>query len=179
MEPAPATATGGPAPAPTPFTIVIDTAEKAPYTFAHPLAVDASRPPLRIVTEQRKLFIAGTQLSIDYSLAGYTDRVAVERKSWSDFLMTLGQTRARFQRKLGLLHANYEFAVVVVEAEWGFMLANQHPHSRLNLKSALCSVLAWKQRFTRVHWEFVPGREMGEVVTARHLERFWRDRNGK
>jgi ERCC4-type nuclease len=164
----------------TPYTVVIDTAEQQPYQFLHPLVWEANRKgrTFRVQTTTGKLFIAGTRLSSDYSVLGYHQTgVIVERKSLSDFLGTLGQTRARFEEKLKLINSTYEFGSVVVEAEWSQILNGPHPYSQLNLKSAYMSVLAWKQRYSRVHWEFVPGREFGEATTIRILDRWWRERN--
>lgn len=79
------------------FGIVIDTREQAPYTF-------------RCATQRRKLE-AG-----DYSVVGYEDQVAVERKSLADFVHTVVHDFGRFAReleKLALMH----LACVVVEAD--------------------------------------------------------------
>jgi hypothetical protein len=36
-------------------------------------------------------------------------------------------------------------------------------------------VIAWQQRYPRVHWWLCPGRAFAEVTTYRILERYWRD----
>jgi len=69
-----------------------------------------------------------------------------------------------------------QFAAVVVEAEWSEILASPPPHTQLTPKTIFRSVLAWQQRFPRVHWWFVPGRSAGETTTFRVLERYWRER---
>jgi hypothetical protein len=40
-------------------------------------------------------------------------------------------------------------------------------------------VLAWQQRFVRVHWLFMGSRRLAEVTTLRVLERFYRDHAGR
>jgi ERCC4-type nuclease len=157
-----------------PFTLVIDSREQTPYAFAGLRSdADAGRRPLLVRTVTRGLE-AG-----DYSLEGFERLVAVERKSLSDLFATLGQARARFVRELRRLQALYEFAAVVVEAGWEDILVRPPPRSRLRPKTVFRSVVAWQQRYPRVHWWMCPSREFAEVVTFRMLERFWRDRTAK
>lgn len=66
--------------------IIIDTREQRPFAF---LGQNGD-----IETERGTLSLG------DYSLAGLTDRVAVERKSLADLVMCLGKERERFQREL-------------------------------------------------------------------------------
>lgn len=114
----------------------------------------------------------------DYSLFGFADRIAVERKSLADLYSTVGQGRERFERELIRL-ADMEFSAVVVEAEWSAVINDPPRHSELTAKSIYRSVLAWQQRYPRCHWWFVPGREMGELTTFRILERFWKEQAEK
>lgn len=153
-----------------PPAVVIDTREQSPYAFAR-IPADAHQGVglLAVRTEVRTL------KSGDYSLAGYEARVAVERKSAADLFGTVGQGRERFERELERLHG-MQFAAVVVEAEWSEILGSPPPHTQLQPKTIFRSVLAWQQRFTRVHWWFVPGRSAGEKTTFRVLERFWKER---
>jgi hypothetical protein len=95
-----------------PFTMVVDSREQHPYTFAAIRAdADAGRRPVVV-----PIVSAGLPAG-DYSIEGLENVVAVERKSLQDCFSTLGQGRARFVRELERL-AQYEFAAVVVEAEW-------------------------------------------------------------
>lgn len=80
-------------------TVVVDTREQEPYSF----------PPRRFVVERRAL-PAG-----DYSLAGLEREVAVERKTFEDFVHTVIRDRDRFRKEL-LKLAEYDRACVVVEA---------------------------------------------------------------
>ena len=154
----------------TPFTVLIDTREQRPFGFAS-IRSDAytGRRPLLVRTLVRTLD-AG-----DYSLVGFERRVSVERKALADLFNTLGQARARFVRELQRLQAAYEFAAVVVEAGWEDILGRPPPRSRLRPKTVFRSVVAWQQRYPRVHWWMCPSREFAEVVTFRVLERFWKD----
>jgi DNA excision repair protein ERCC-4 len=154
-----------------PGVVLVDTREQLPYLF------DAIRADKR---EGGGVLAVPTRVeglpSGDYSLDGFADRVAVERKSPADLFGTLGKGRERFDRELARL-ADMEFAAVVVEAEWTEIVNNPPARSQLPPRTVFRSVLAWQQRYPRVHWWTVPGRAMGEVVTFRILERFHREQS--
>lgn len=153
-----------------PGTILIDTREQQPYTFAGFRADKRDGGgPLVVDTETVGLS------SGDYSLAGYADRIAVERKSLNDLFGTLSQGRDRFERELTRLDA-MPFAAVVVEADWLTIFTAPPQFSQLEPKTVFRSVLAWCQRFPRVHWFNVPDRAFGEAITLRILQRFLKDR---
>ena len=153
-----------------PCAVVIDTREQHPYSFADITDVVRGEPQVIAVRTEVRTLASG-----DYSLAGYEHRVAVERKSKQDLFGTVGQGRDRFERELVRLNG-MQFAAVVVEAEWSEVMGDPPPHTQLQPKTIYRSVLAWQQRFTRVHWWFMPGRAAAEVTTFRVLERFWKER---
>jgi DNA excision repair protein ERCC-4 len=102
-----------------PVTLVIDTREQEPYSF------DPSR-----AAAVRHALPAG-----DYSVQGYEQAVAVERKTMEDFVSTVIRSRRRFHRELRLL-AGYEAACVVVEADLADVLrgryrSDAHPNALL------------------------------------------------
>ena len=152
--------------------VLVDDREKRPYTFSR-CRGDArdGHAPLAVPTRRVTLPTG------DYSLDGLADRIAVERKSLADLYGTLGQRRGRFQDDLGRLNA-LDVAFVVVEADWRAILRSPPPHSRLSPRSVFRSVVAWQQRFPRVHWWTCPNRAFGEVATFRILQRYARDRAG-
>lgn len=153
-----------------PCAIVIDKQEQLPYAFARiPADAHQGQGLVAIRTEVRKIRTG------DYTLAGYESRVSVERKSKEDLFRTIGQERERFERELVRLHG-MQFGAVVVEAEWSEIFNDPPGYSQLQPKTIYRSVLAWQQRFTRVHWWFMPGRAAAEVTTFRVLERFWKER---
>jgi ERCC4-type nuclease len=215
----------------TPYTIIVDSREQSPYSFKG-FKCDAAKKgrPLLVCTE-----VAGLK-SGDYSLKGFEDRIAVERKSLQDFYGTLGQGRERFERELVRLSV-MDFAAVVVEADWPTILSRTcgdcggvgavievtqslvltltgHAlrlcgadcvyqlarrvmkeqrdlrkcerckgtgqlkaveQSNLNPKTIYRSVIAWQQRYPRIHWWMMPTRGFAERTVLRILERFWKD----
>ncbi len=151
---------------PTPFTVITDTREQLGYTFAQPLRIGTKSYTIQTT--------CGTLKSGDYSIAGHENAVAVERKSAADLFGTLGTGRQRFTRELERL-ATYTVAVIVVEAEWSTIWTQPPARSRMTPKSIMCSVIAFQNRYPRIHWAFLPGRDVAEAYTVLVLERFWRD----
>lgn len=107
----------------------------------------------------------------DYSLRGYEERVAIERKSLADLFSTFGQHRDRFQRELERL-AELDFAALVVEADWPTIFRSPPERSRLNPKTIWRSCVSWSVRY-RVPWFNLPDRRLAEVTTYRLLEKWW------
>ena len=111
----------------------------------------------------------GTLSLGDYSLAGLTDRVAVERKSLADLVMCLGTERERFQREL-MRAAALEAFCVVVEASWQELAAGKY-RSKLSPASGMASVLAFMARH-RIPFLFAGNRANAEAVTAGFLRQY-------
>ncbi len=151
-------------------TVVRDTREQTGYGFSG-LTCDASDGGGPLIVP----VVVDTLRSGDYSLRGYEDQVAVERKSLADLFGTLGQGRGRFERELERLSA-FRFAAVVVEATLPEVLLSPPRHSDLNPKAVIRSVLAWQQRMPGVHWWFAGPRPLAEALTFRVLERFLKER---
>lgn len=181
----------------TPFTILIDRAEKHPWTF--PGLVARS-----FVDREQRVYHARTQpayLGIgrgDYSLLGYEDRIAIERKSLEDFQGTLlgwektqdrhgveewdtdasraSGRRDRFKRELATLQ-KYDFASVIVEANWEDVLRLAPSwgkrSSEENAKYLMATYISWRRKYRGVQWEFCSTRELAEVTAFRSLEQWW------
>lgn len=152
-----------------PYTVIVDTREQHPFSFTGFKAdADKQYRPLVIPIEQ-----AGLPTG-DYSLKGFEDRAAIERKGLSDAFSTFTPPRDRFERELERLNA-MEFAAVVIEASWPTIRYHPPPHSEFSPKSFFRSVIAWQVRFPRVQWWTCETRTFAEHVTLRLLERFWLD----
>lgn len=140
--------------------IIIDNREKNPYLFS------AISPPPEIAYATLK--------TGDYSLSGLQDKIAVERKSLSDFLGSVGSGRARFVRELERA-SNLDYFAVVIEAQWPEIIAEiKKNHPKMSTKSVFASVVAWSQRY-RVHFFPCPSRAFAEKTTYRILSRYWED----
>ena len=140
-----------------PLRIVQDTREQAPFTFSgYPVEVSA-----------------GTLEAGDYSLAGFTRRIAIERKSLSDLAGCLGGERDRFERELARLRG-YDFAAVVVESPTEPLKQGRYI-GKLDCRAAWQSVLAFSMRY-RMPFIFCRDRADAEATTFDLLRHFHRDR---
>jgi ERCC4-type nuclease len=136
--------------------VIIDSREQAPFAFQHEKYAG-------IMVE------AGTLDTGDYSLAGLTDRVAVERKSLPDLVACLSGGRERFERELQRAAALEAFAVVV-ESAWADLAGGKY-RSQMNPHSACQSVLAFTCRY-RIPFLFAGSRSGAEYVTWGFLRQY-------
>ncbi|MBV8093897.1 MAG: ERCC4 domain-containing protein [Acetobacteraceae bacterium] len=188
-------------------TIIIDVQEKLPFTFdGFTMRANRGSRLKGVYTVTRSLKTG------DYSLEGFENDVAIERKSLTDLYSTLKHRREQFENELSRLSA-MKFAAVVVEADWrqilglwpeyyerlvmminrllegrigqvlGFFNADKEtekvwgekPPRYLSPVTVHRCIIAYQERFPRVHWWFCPERWFAERTTFRLLERFWRD----
>ena len=136
--------------------IVIDSREQAPFAFQHEKYAGT-------VVE------VGTLDTGDYSLAGLSDRVGVERKSLPDLVACLGRERERFERELQRAAALDAFCVVV-ESPWAD-LAGGNYRSQLNPHSACQSVAAFMARH-RIPFMFAGSRSGAEYMCWSFLRQY-------
>ena len=113
-------------------TIIIDTREQTPFEF---------------VTLKSEL---GTLDTADYSVAGLTHLIAVERKSLDDLLACCGHGRDRFKRELQRLKA-FRFRLLVVECDAADLEAGQW-RSQLKPAHVLGSLSSWCASFNLPIW---------------------------
>lgn len=132
--------------------IIVDTREQRPYEFPN-----SSRGTLR----------AG-----DYSLRGYEDRVAVERKSLADAYNSVGRHRARFRREW-LRLTELEFAAVVIEASLPQLITSPPFRSGMHPRAVVSTYLGWSVEF-RVPVYFAGDRLHGHAVVRKLLTMWWR-----
>ena len=136
--------------------VVFDSREQQPFTF-------------HLGKYAGMTLEVGTLDTGDYSLAGLTDRVAVERKSLPDLVACLGRERERFERELQRAAALDAFAVVV-EASWADLAGGQY-RSQLNPHSACQSVLAFTARY-RIPFMFAGSRAAAEYACHGFLKQY-------
>lgn len=136
--------------------VIVDSREQCPYLFQGKLYEGVTT-------------IEGTLQSGDYSLAGLTDRIAVERKSLPDLIQCLGKDRDRFRRELERAQG-LEFFAVVIEADWGQLAKGQY-HGMLNQHSACQSVAAFMARY-RIPFHFAGTRGAAEYCCWSLLKQY-------
>lgn len=157
-----------------PFLVLIDQREKLPYSFDS-LPTKKSHGGRLVVPVETCYLPTG-----DYTIQGFEDRFALERKSLEDLYVTIGQHRDRFEAELQRLDA-MDFAAVIIEADlrdvWRPASADPCWRSKLNPRAVESSIVAWSIRYPRVHWWPVGGRREGEARAFEAMEQFWRMAN--
>ncbi len=139
--------------------IIQDSREQAPYAF--------NATKYAGVTVE-----VGTLQTGDYSLAGLTDRIALERKSLSDLCGTLTAGRERFQRECER-GRGLEYFGLVIEASMADV-RNHSYRSAMTPQSLLQTLAAWSIRYgLHVHW--CGSREGGEYLVHSLLEKFLKE----
>jgi len=135
--------------------VVIDSREQHPFAFRN--------YPAQIVQ--------GALTSGDYSVQGFEDQIAIERKSLSDLIGCLTHDRDRFKREMERLRS-YESAVIVVEAPWKALEAGAY-RSSLSANSAVQSVISLTQMY-RIPFFFAEDRAKAEQFAFDFLRHFCR-----
>ena len=140
-----------------PLRIVSDSREQAPFTFSgYPVEVEV-----------------GALEAGDYSVAGFTRRIALERKALQDLVGCLSGDRERFERELARLRG-YDCAAVIVEEPMSALRQGRY-RGHLNPDSAWQSVLAFSMRY-RIPFIWCQDRADAETVTFDLLRHYARDR---
>lgn len=114
----------------------------------------------------------GTLDTGDYSIAGLTHVIAVERKSLQDLVMCVGRERERFERELQRLKA-YPVSALVIEAKECQILLKQY-RGEVHPNAVMGSVISWEARGLKVKW-LGNAKEAGDW-TARFMFAAARDR---
>lgn len=134
--------------------ILTDTREQLPYTFKN-WSVQVQTSGLK---------------TGDYSLSGFEDKIAIERKSLNDLISCLkGENRKRFEKELCRARA-YELFAVVVEADIAQVMAKQY-YGSMNPHAILQSITAFYIRYN-IPFLFCGDRQSGEYITYSLLQKY-------
>lgn len=137
--------------------IIVDSREQAPFQFGR----------FDDVTTERGSITTG-----DYSLAGLTHLVGIERKSLDDLIGSITHDRDRFMREVQRGRGLRLFAVVC-EGSWLDLQAGRY-RSRMNPQSAMQTVISLCAAGTQVI--MAGSRERAEIVVHGLLRHFLRHR---
>ena len=110
------------------ITIVIDTREKRPLKF------------------NKAKTVSGTLGEGDYSLLGHEKEISIERKSLSDLLGSLGNSRKRFFQEILRLE-KYSFAAIVVETDLSTIKKGNWVYGGIHPNSVIGSLQAISVRY--------------------------------
>lgn len=112
----------------------------------------------------------------DYSLQGFENQIAIERKTLNDLMACLGKGRARFERELERSRS-LDFFCVIVEAGYSQMTLGDY-RSRLNPKAAIESISAFEIRYG-IHFLFTGNQALAAQKCESLLLKFWREHHVK
>jgi DNA excision repair protein ERCC-4 len=133
--------------------IAVDSREQLPYGFTnYPVATTV------------------TGLAVgDYSLIGFEDRVAIERKTLADLIGCLTKDRARFERELAKAKG-YDLFALMVEGSLEDIAAGRY-RSDMHPNAAVQSLAAFMVRH-RIPIVFAGDRAKAEKFTYSLLQKF-------
>lgn len=163
--------------------IVIDTREQTPF-FKH--------LPKGVIVVKDKLD-AG-----DYSIKGFENQIAVERKNPDDFLSSVTQDAERFKKEINRLQS-YERKILVVEDTYENILARCNPDMKtrkkiVNTRTGIRAITDYSKR--DIHPNVVKGvvtslifkyglsiyfalnRKDAEEFTLNGLRKYFREKRG-
>ena len=139
----------------TSFVIIQDTREQEPYLF-----LDKYNNP--------QVLVAGLGTG-DYSVLGFEDRIALERKSLDDFVGSISNGRERFEREVQRGQDLDYFAVII---KGSMEDVRRHQYRSLMLPHAvLQTAISWELRYgCRFIW--AGSRPAGEYVVYNTLRKY-------
>lgn len=141
-------------------TILVDTREQRPYAF-----------------EGRPMMIKKLDIG-DYSLQGFENQFAIERKELGDFIGCMinkngNENRDRFERELERAKEQLRRLWILVEADWADVLAGKY-RSQIKTASVVATVFAWLNRYP-IHVIWGIDRTRSARIAEIILERTYRD----
>ena len=131
--------------------ILIDTREKKPFPFES----------YDVTTTWQKLDTG------DYSIEGYSNRFAIERKAKDDFLRSISHERERFEEELERAISFDIPMAIVVEAPWR-EFRNGDYRRNVPVNSIEGTVKAWENRHN-IEWYFEENRSAAQRKTLELL----------
>jgi DNA excision repair protein ERCC-4 len=105
----------------------------------------------------------------DYNLAGFTDRMALERKRLDDLVACLSQERSRFEKELSRAR-NFEMFACICECSLYDIISGRY-RSQVKPQAVIQSIAAFSIRY-RVPFLFCGDRPSGELMTYSLLSKF-------
>jgi len=150
------------------YTIICDTREQKVYSFDESDSVREALP-------------VG-----DYSIRGFEETFAVERKTLDDLANSLGNDRDRFEREMerGDDLGMRELTVVIEAPRWHvykYSGTKNSPHYFSNIfpNSIIGSIASWRDRYDFLDWEWAGDRNGGRERTLELLDEWYAEYGGE
>lgn len=143
-----------------PFRVIIDSREQAPLEF----------PGIETVR--------GTLKTGDYSVevagVSWANRVAIERKSYSDMWGSMSTDRRRFERCIQRL-AQLDHAAIVIECSLTELAVQPSRIQRCTPASVIGGLISWSVQYRIPVW-FADNRTFAARIVIRILSSYWKHR---
>ncbi len=139
--------------------IIVDTREQCPYKFEAEQYAAATVETAGLATG-------------DYSLRGFENQIALERKSLDDLAQTLTAGRDRFSRECQRGRGLAYFALVIESSLED--IKNHRYKSKMTPQALLQSLAAFSVRYG-LHVIWAGSRQGGEYLTFSILQKFLRE----
>src|SRR5690606_4510953 len=98
----------------------------------------------------------------DYSIFGHPGFL-IERKSKADLYSSISQARENFKDRLRRMQDDYDFPVILVEAEWLELITDPPKFSKFSPRSLTRTIISWMTTCDRVKWLMAPSRAHAEA----------------
>jgi len=150
------------------LTIITDSRENTPFTFEGE----------DVENERRGLDVG------DYTLAGFENRIVIERKTLNDYLSSITHTRKAFERELRQLRA-FDVPILMIETTWPELSLGMYGAREVHPSAALSSLMAFSMYYRVIPilcGDHPTGSELTERILrlyARMIERDAKKLSGK
>lgn len=156
-----------------PWTTVVDSREQAPWTFQN------------IIIEKRLWVIrreVKTMTTGDYSINGFENLLAIERKSACDLVSSISYGNTRFRREHERMKTIVEsggFACVMVEGSLSAICEdlNGDDGRRVTSDMIIGATASWPQKYG-APWLFAGDRRHAELLAFRIMLKWWKQAHG-
>lgn len=146
-----------------PFAVIVDSREQLPWRFE---GIQSGGKAVAVPVER------GTLQSGDYSIKGYENAVAIERKSVADFYGSITTGRSRLEVEFQRMET-MTFSAIVVEGRLDDVLEPGFHGRRVSPNSIRATIASWSVKY-KTRWFFLPSREQAERLAFELLEKFHR-----
>ena len=151
-----------------PFTILVDDREGAPWTFQNQVTKNRHKEivPYYITVKKKRLRTG------DYTVEGYEDIFAIERKSLIDLFNSTSHGRENLEKEFQRM-ASMRYAIFLVEDSYTSIIHQPPAESRTTPRSVMGTHFSWVYKYPNVHWTAAPDRQHAETFALRYCEKFF------
>lgn len=103
----------------------------------------------------------------DYSIEGYSDIIAIERKSRADFWQSITHERKRFESEIIRL-SEFKHKCVIIEGDFDSCISAKKYGRKISPLAISATVASWQVRYN-IPFYFLRGRKEAEIFALQTL----------